>query len=105
MSFNEMPIEFKHMARQVGGDISDLVNSIDDLVALALNGFDYRQAATVRPFLRALLAQQMPPESMAEFWSSTPSGIYISDGESVRLFLTALLERIDRAPYLTGGIT
>ena len=103
MSSIEMPVEFKHMVRQVGGDIAEHVKSMDDLVAHALIGIDQHQAAAVRPYVKRLLAQELTSVEMAEFWSSTPSGIYFTNGDFVCEFLAALLERLEREPYLTGA--
>lgn len=97
-----MPIEFKHMVRQVGFDVVELVKSMDELVPYALIGVDHRQASVVRPFLKSLLAMNLSAEEMAEFWSSTPSGVYFTEGESVRTLLSLLLTRLEREPYLTG---
>lgn len=80
----------------------ELVRSMDELVPYALIGVDHRQAAAVRPFLRSLLAMNLSDEEMADFWSSTPSGIYFTEGERVRTFLSALLRRLEEEPYLTG---
>lgn len=101
MSPIETPVEFKLIARNIAADALDFVKSLDDFVAVGLIGIDQRQAAVVRPFLKSLLAQNMSPEVLAEFWSSMPSGLHIN-GEGVQTILTALLNRLEQEPYLTG---
>jgi hypothetical protein len=105
MNSIETPLEFKLIARNVAVGVLEFAKSMDDLVAIALVGIDQHHAAPVRPFLRTLLAQNMQANDLAEFWSLSPSGIYFDDGEAVRLFLAALLTKLEKEPYLTGVIS
>jgi hypothetical protein len=104
MQENPMPVEFKHMVRQIGYDLVEQVGSMGGLVPYALIGVEHPQAAVVRQFLQSLLAKKFSAEEMSDFWSSTPSGVYFADGERVREFLSSLLKRLEQEPYLTGKI-
>jgi hypothetical protein len=104
MNTSEVPVEFKLVARNIAIDLFDFVNSMDDLVAHSLIGIDHRPAAVLRPFLRSLLNQNLTNQALAEFWSSMPSGIYFESGETVRQFLSALLDKLEHEPYLTGSL-
>jgi hypothetical protein len=103
MTKSDVPVEFKLVARNIAASVTEFVKSMDDLVAHALIGIDQNHAAVLRPFINKLLEQNMPADGLAEFWSTMPSGIYFENGESVRRFLKALLDRIEKEPYLTGS--
>ena len=102
MNRNDVPDEFKAIARNINSDIFESVHSMSDLVEHALIGVDQHQAAVVRPFLTKVIEVNSTSEKLKEFWSSTPSGLYFIDGEAVGRFLVALLSRLQQEPYLTG---
>lgn len=87
MSQTAMPVEFKHMVRQIGYDVVEQVGSMDGLVPYALTGVEYPQAAVVRQFLQSLLAMKLSAKEMSDFWSSTPSGIYWTGSVCENFFL------------------
>lgn len=99
-----IPVEFKHMVRQIGYDLVKQVGSMDGLVPYALIGVEHPQAAVARQFLQSLLGMKLSAKEMSDFWSSTPSSVYFTDGERVREFLSSLLKRLEQEPYLTGKI-
>ena len=102
MSTIETPAEFKMIARNIAVGVFEFINSTEDLVSVSLIGIDQNHAATVRPFLKSILASNMQADELTAYWSSMPSGIYISNGEAVRKLLEAILSRLEKEPYLTG---
>ncbi len=105
MQDQQMPAEFKSVARNIAVGVFDFVKSMDDLVAHALIGIDQHHAGVLRGYLPSLIDSNVSGDFLKEFWSSTPSGLYFDDGEAVRKFLAAILDRIQREPYLTGRDT
>lgn len=102
MQDQQMPAEFKSVARNIAVGVFDFVKSMDDLVAHALIGIDHHHAAVLRDYLPSLIDGKVTAEFLKEFWSTTPSGIHIDGGEAVRKLLAAILDRIQKEPYLTG---
>ena len=102
MKADQTPAAFKAVARNIALGVFDLVHSLDDLVAHALIGIDQHDAAALREYLPQLIDAHTSADDLKEFWSSMPSDIHFNDGEVVRKFLAALLERIERQPYLVG---
>ena len=86
----------------MGPDLHELVSSHDELVQHFLIGIGQADVAVVRQFAADLLARELDPEQLSDFWWSMPATTVFYDGRDVRTFLTALHEVLSKPPYSNG---
>lgn len=97
------PLEFAKACRNIGPDIDEMASSLDQMVAVFLNGVDQEQAAAIRTYLDQLQRSEPTPEQLKDLWWSTPATTVFHDGRDVSSFLMRLRQVLGAEPYLAGG--
>lgn len=97
-----IPDEFKRACRNLGPYLDDFVSSLDDMVHVALNGIDVKDAAVIRSFLDEILSGRYDADQLKDMWWSTPATAVFYNGKDVATFLARMREVISAPPYANG---
>ena len=97
------PREFAKACRNIGPDIDELASSLDEMVAVFLNGVDREQGAVIKAYVDELLGSGPTSDELKDFWWSTPATVVFHDGADVLALLKRARDVLSEAPYVSGG--
>lgn len=94
-----VPIEFRNMCKNMGPHLEEFVESLDDLVQVALSGLEHRELDIIRSFLDEIFKMKMSDEKLIELWWSMPVAMVFFTGPDITTFLKRMREMLDLPPY------